>query len=410
MGVCVRKVLVVQLARFGDIMQTKRLLLSIAAETDTSAHLCVDSSLSRLAAQIYPFAHIHAIPCHANAGVAPEAMFTRLQADFAALSAENFDQVYLLNASPLSYALARLFPPETLRGYVNIDGQPMRGSWARMASRLVRHRQTAPLNLVDLWAWHHPAPIAPEQVNPVPRAAGTNRIGLVMAGRESRRSLPPPVLASVVQAVFQARNGPTLVCIGGKTERPLVRQLVRHLPPQTEKRMEDRTGATELTDLPGLLQGLDLVLSPDTGTMHLAAHLGVPLLAFFLSSAWCFETGPYGFGHKIIQAVTACAPCLESEPCSKSLICLEAFKDKDFLAHLSGRYSPGWPGALLGCVTRTDSLGVLCSVVDGEDPRAAERADMRNALKEYLGLPHGPVSERAAGKLYEDADWMLPPL
>lgn len=410
MGVRVRKVLVVQLARFGDIMQTKRLLLSIAAEEDTRVHLCVDASLAALASLAYPFARIHAIPCHANAGVPPESMPARLRADFAALAAEEFDQVYLLNASPLSYALARLFPPQSLRGYVNIEGQPMRGSWARMASRLVRHRRMAPLNLVDLWAWHHPAPIAPGQVNPIPRAAGANRIGIVMAGRESRRSLPPPVLASVVQAVFQARNGPTLVCIGSKAERPLVRQLIRHLPPQTEKRLEDRTGTTELADLPELLQSLDLVLSPDTGTMHLAAHLGVPVLAFFLSSAWCFETGPYGSGHKIIQAVTPCAPCLESEPCTKGLVCLEAFKDGHLLAHLGGKYSPGWPAQLLGCVTKTDSLGVFCSVVDGEDPREADRAGMRNALKEYLGLPHGFVPENAAKILYDDADWMLPPL
>jgi ADP-heptose:LPS heptosyltransferase len=406
----VRKVLVVQLARFGDVIQSKRLLLSIAAEENTQAHLCVDASLARLASLVYPFAQIHAIPCHANAGVPPEAMLPRLQSDFSALAAAGFDRVYLLNASPLSYALARLFPPESLRGYVNIDGQPMRGSWARMASRLVRHRRTAPLNLVDLWAWHHPAPIAPERVNPIPKAAGGNRIGIVMAGRESRRSLPPPVLAPVAQAIFQARIGPTLVCIGSKAERPLVRQLVRHLPPQTEKRLEDRTGATELADLPELLQGLDLVISPDTGAMHLAAHLGVPVLAFFLSSAWCFETGPYGPGHKIIQAATPCAPCLESEPCGKNLACLEGFKSDHLLAHLGGKFSPQWPAQLMGCVTKTDPLGVVCSVVDGEDPRATERLAMRNALKEYLGLPHGPVPESAASKLYEDADWMLPGL
>ena len=36
---------------------------------------------------------------------------------------------------------------------------------------------------------------------------------------------------------------------------------------------------------------LDVLLTPDTGIMHLAAHLGVPVFAFFLSSAWCHETG-----------------------------------------------------------------------------------------------------------------------
>ena len=405
-----RDVLVVQFARFGDIIQSKRLLLSLAAEADTRVHLCVDVSLASLAALVYPFTVIHAIPCHAHADIPRADVLPRLRAAFTALSRTAFAEVYFLNTSPLSYAMAALFPPETARGYMNDHGQPMRGSWTRLSSRLVRHRLTAPLNLMDLWAWQHPAPIAPERVNPIPRAAGTNRVGIVMAGREARRSLPPVELAAVVQAVFQARSGPTLVCIGSKSERPLVRQLLRHLPSQTAKRLEDATGSTDLTGLPDLLQGLDLLLTPDTGTMHLAAHLGVPVHALFLSSAWCFETGPYGMGHKVLQSAPPCAPCLESASCQNGMICLDSFRHTGLLAHLSGKFSVDWPPQLWGCVTTLDPLGVTCTIVDGEDSRAAERAGLRNALKEHLGLPHGFVPDSAAKALYEESDWMLPPL
>ncbi len=402
----------VQLARIGDLVQTKRLLLSIAAEPDTRVHLCVDPLLAGLAALLYPFAEIHTLPAHSMGAADPAAVFSRSRGTLAALRDAGFSAVYLLNFSPLSFALASLFPPEICHGFARKNGQNLYGAWPRMGLALIRSRAASPMNLVDFWAHFHPSPVAPEAVNPIPRAKGgqgEGRIGIVMAGRESRRSLPPEQLAECIQAVFQARGGPSLVCIGSKSERPLVRRLARLLPPQTARRIEDTTGSTTLTDLPNLISGLDMVLTPDTGAMHLAAHLGVPVQAFFLSSAWCFETGPYGFGHKIWQAVAPCSPCLESAPCPRGVICLSPFSHKGFLAHLAGRYDAEWPDGMLGMISMLDSLGVTYRCVDGEDPHHAERHTLRTALEEHLHLPGERfIPPETADALYTEADWMLP--
>ena len=410
-GFNVRNVLVFQLARFGDIVQTGRLLGSIAAEEDARVHLCVDASLAALARMLYPFADVHELPAHKGAA-SPEAVFGGAARAFARLRSIDFSDVYALNYSPLSFACAALFPPEVLRGYGRERGQDMRGRWAALSFNLMRDRRFAPINLVDFWASLHPSPLPPEKVNPIPAPAKTGRVGIVMAGRDSRRSLPPPVLASCVQAVFQARQGPTLVCIGAKNEKPLVSRLARHLSPQAAQKIEDRTGSTSLTDLPDLLRGLDLLITPDTGAMHLAARLGVPVQAFFLSSAWCFETGPYGLGHTVWQALEPCSPCRESAPCPHSLACLTPFSHQDFLGHLSGRYAKTWPDGLLGCVSALDPLGVTYRIVDGEDPYAPGRAELRAGLSEYLGLGgEAPprLSHELGEFLYREADWMLPP-
>ncbi len=447
-----RRVLVVQLARFGDLLQTKRLLLSIAAEERTETHLCVDPSLAALAALIYPFARLHTLSCHSRPELfayhvaapssanpserpadrpavrqsarptddstdgtpvrqpaPPVNLLPFLGKELQSLAETPFDEVYLLNASPLSYALASLFPPESLRGRLRRNGQDMRDSWTKISSRLVRRRKSAPLNLVDLWAWHHPHPIAPERVNPIAKPARSGRIGIVMAGREARRSLPIPILAETVQAVFQAAGGPALVCLGGKAERPLARQLIRALPSRAARQTEDLTGSTSLADLPEILQSFDRLLTPDTGIMHLAAHLGVPVQAFFLSSAWCFETGPYGLGHSILQANIACSPCLESAACPYNTACLRPFMHKGPLARLKGVFEPEWPDALLGCTGAFDALGMTYRIVDGVDDKAEDRRDLRNALMDHLGLPGlRAVSAQAARVLYEESDWMLP--
>lgn len=407
-----RDVIVFQLARFGDIVQTKRLLLSLAAQRDLRVHLAVDSSLAALAALLYPFARIHPLPAH-KADNEPATVFQEAHKIFSVLRATNFEQAYLLNFSPLSFACAALFQPEVLRGYARVNGQEMLSKTARIAFNLMRDRRFAALNLVDLWASFHPSPLAPERVNPVPQSRGANRIGIVMAGRESRRSLPVKELALCVEAVFKARGGPHLVCIGSGAERSLVRRLARELPPVIARKLEDLTGKTSLTDLPEIFNGFDMLLTPDTGAMHLAAHLGVPVQAFFMSSAWCWETGPYGYGHKVWQALTPCSPCRESDTCGYSLACLRPFSHPAFLAHLAGKYDQDWPEGLLGCATVLDDLGSSCKTVDGDDPYQSARGELRSGLLSFFGQTRVDAASsfmraELAEFLFTEKDWMLP--
>jgi len=228
--------------------------------------------------------------------------------------------------------------------------------------------------------------------------------------------LPVRELALCVQSIFQARGGPRLVCIGSKAERPLVRRLARELPPVVMQNMEDLTGKTSLTDLPDALGGLDMLLTPDTGAMHLGAHLGVPVQAFFLSSAWCWETGPYGFGHKIWQALENCSPCRENAPCPTPSACLRPFGHPAFLAHLAGKHDGDWPEGLLGCVTSLDRLGATCITVDGDDPHEPARRELCGGLFDYLdggwidgtNAPPSFLSQELAEFLFTEKDWMTP--
>ncbi|MDL2267073.1 glycosyltransferase family 9 protein [Desulfovibrio sp. OttesenSCG-928-G15] len=407
-------ILVFQLARIGDLIQTKRLLLSIVAEPDTRVHLCVDHSLAALARLIFPFAVVHEITAHGGSGATPGKVGAQALETFSRLREIPFTRVYLPNYSPLAFACASLFPPETLRGYARVEGQDLKGPLANISFTLMSDRRFAPLNLVDLWGHLHFAPVAPEKVNPIPKPAGSNRIGVVMAGRESRRSLPPEVLAQCLVSIFQARKGPTFVMIGSASEQILVRKLARLLPPRMVERMEDLTGKTSLTDLVEVLSSLDMVLTPDTGAMHLAAHMGVPVQAFFLSSAWCYETGPYGFGHKVWQALSDCSPCLESAPCTKNLVCLAPFKQEAFLTHLKGKFAQDTTPGLLGCTSMLDDLGVTYKAVDGDDPYEQTRNELRKALLELFRRGAGDAPPFAmhpdvADFLFSEKSWMVPP-
>jgi ADP-heptose:LPS heptosyltransferase len=66
-------------------------------------------------------------------------------------------------------------------------------------------------------------------------------------------------------------------------------------------------GKTSLAELFGELQRCQLLLTNDTGTMHLAAHLGVPTVAIFGSTEPAL-TGPLGKGHLVIRHQVEAVP------------------------------------------------------------------------------------------------------
>jgi ADP-heptose:LPS heptosyltransferase len=69
-------------------------------------------------------------------------------------------------------------------------------------------------------------------------------------------------------------------------------------------------GKTTLTELAALYEKAALVISTDTGPMHLAAAMGTPVVALFGPTApW--RTGPYGAGHQVITAGLECSPCFK---------------------------------------------------------------------------------------------------
>jgi hypothetical protein len=153
---------------------------------------------------------------------------------------------------------------------------------------------------------------------------------------------------------------------------------------------------------------LDTLITPDTGSMHLAAHLGVPVQATFLSSAWCFETGPYGLGHKVWQAVSDCLPCLESAECMEGVKCLAGFSDRNLLKYLAGSADFEFPAGLIGMVSSFDPLGCTYKPVLGVDPAAGERAAFRSLVAEFLGAgPARTESAPYASELFKERDWMI---
>jgi lipopolysaccharide heptosyltransferase II len=109
--------------------------------------------------------------------------------------------------------------------------------------------------------------------------------------------------AEVLDRLHQEGLGPMAV-IGGPEDRSDAEQL-RAI---AKRPFIDLTGAVPLGCLPALLSTASLLVTNDSGPMHIAAAVGVPVVAMFGPTSE-IRTGPYGADHHVLAGPVSCRPC-----------------------------------------------------------------------------------------------------
>ncbi len=77
-------------------------------------------------------------------------------------------------------------------------------------------------------------------------------------------------------------------------------------------RAEVFSGRTGVRELMAVIKRCELFITNDTGPMHIAAALKVPVVAIFGPTDWN-TTKPFGVEHRLIRHPVECAPCLLRE-------------------------------------------------------------------------------------------------
>lgn len=124
------------------------------------------------------------------------------------------------------------------------------------------------------------------------------------------------VLADLLQQDAHIR----VVLIGGGGDRELADEIVA----QVVHPVVDLVGQTDISTTGAVLARCDVLVSGDTGPMHLATAVRTPVVALF-GAADPGRTGPVGAGHSVVQAAQLpCVPC-SSRTCANQryLACME---------------------------------------------------------------------------------------
>ena len=117
---------------------------------------------------------------------------------------------------------------------------------------------------------------------------------------------------------LSVRYGLHWLIFGTAKEQTLAAEITDMLPSGAT----NLAGRTSLLELAAQLRRCRLLLTNDTGTMHLAAFLGVPTVAVFGSTEPQL-TGPIGEDHVVIRHHVECSPCFLRK-CPLDFRCMKA--------------------------------------------------------------------------------------
>jgi len=146
-------------------------------------------------------------------------------------------------------------------------------------------------------------------------------VAMNIGARWPTKRWPLASFAAVVDQLHETHRDP-VVMIGSADERAYTNRLMA----LTDRPFVDLSGEIPLGCLPALLSTATAMITNDSGPMHIAAALGVPIITMFGPTS-AIRTGPYGAGHHVLAGQVSCSPCF-SRVCrhDPELECLHLIK------------------------------------------------------------------------------------
>ncbi len=143
---------------------------------------------------------------------------------------------------------------------------------------------------------------------------------------------PTSHFSELADLIVEKLSGKAVI-VGGPDDVPLSDEIVS----RSRTKPLSLAGKTSLLQLGAVLEQCRVLVSGDTGPLHMATAVGTKAVALF-GAADPDRTGPVGNSHRVIQAAgVACAPC-RSRTCSNPayLECMKKITPKDVADAIAG--------------------------------------------------------------------------
>jgi ADP-heptose:LPS heptosyltransferase len=333
-----KQVLIINVTRMGDLVQTIPLLGRLHHEwPGVAIDLIVDRTFAPMAALLPGIRHVLAYDfqglmdqCRTMAKDVVT-LFREFSAWTRPLVGTKYDRVINLTFTRRSGLLAAHIGASDIRGVTTTpDGVSiLHNPWMTYFADMHRHRRFNRFNLVDLYALggSGPGPHAPLTLSIKPDARewaerflhtnGNDAVPIaVQIGASDAMKAWRPEYFGRTMAILSRQVKTTFVLIGSKGEAEAVQQAVTAYRGAGGVAMiHDAAGQTDLPKLAALLAQCRLLLTNDTGPMHVAVGVGTSVIDLSIGHVDFNETGPYGRGHWAVQPDLGCAPCGFDQVC-----------------------------------------------------------------------------------------------
>ena len=139
----------------------------------------------------------------------------------------------------------------------------------------------------------------------------------------------PRRFAEVAEGVMQELGG-SVVLLGGPKETGIADEILRSMDSSliTPDSLLNLAGRTSLRELAAVISECDVMVTNDSGPMHIGYAVGTPLVAIFGSTSPEL-TGPVGSSDRVITKKIECSPCFERECRKKDLECMELITSQE---------------------------------------------------------------------------------
>jgi ADP-heptose:LPS heptosyltransferase len=287
-------------------------------------------------------------------------------ADFAAfLREKHFDDFYNLAHTRLSAALTWLLHVPSTHGltYDSSGHLLVSHPWINYYFYVTLDRTWNPFNLVEMYL-----PIA-DSATPCPSLSfrllpedereaanlldhqGRETSGPVIAfqtgAADERRRWPISAFITLARQLI-AIYGARIVLLGTAEDAERNRKLSVKVGGES---VLDLTAKTSIGALAAVLKRCAVLISNDTGTIHLAAAMKTPTVGIYVGPAAAKDTGPYGDDHLTLEARLRCSPCSYRVNCAHC-VCHDAITPGDVAAAVAlqleregNDFSPSWDGS-----------------------------------------------------------------
>lgn len=144
----------------------------------------------------------------------------------------------------------------------------------------------------------------------------------------SAKIWPAERFAEVSKSIISELKG-SIVIFGGSSEKTIADEIIANSQLSAlNSYILNMSGKTSLRELSALISECDVILSNDSGPMHIAYAVRTPLTAIFGSTDPSL-TGPLGTGNIVIKKDIDCSPCFKRKCKKQEMLCMSTITPEE---------------------------------------------------------------------------------
>jgi ADP-heptose:LPS heptosyltransferase len=176
------------------------------------------------------------------------------------------------------------------------------------------------------------------------------------------RTYPWDMYTRVIDLLVECLD-PTIVVTGARDERPLVEQVLGKVQEHNRKAILACAGILPFPEFCALIEAADLVITNNTGPMHISAAVKTPVVALFALTNPPEQWGPWHVPHKQLYHDVSCRICY-SRICPYNQECLRLVTPEMVADVATELLIETVPGSMEGSAKRQEISEAL---VDGRE-------------------------------------------